>query len=65
MTEPTHIKSSRMTSNPSIYYVEVTAGELTRVYEIEAVGYAEAELKALASWRADEARAAKGGEQQG
>ena len=59
MTEPTHIKSSRMTSNPSIYYVEVTAGELTFVYEIEAVSYAKAELKALEFWREDVARSAK------
>ena len=57
MTEPTHFRSSRMKTNPSIYHVEVTAGELTRIYEIEARSYVDAELKAWAFWRQDEARA--------
>ena len=61
MIEPTHIKSSCIKGIriPSIYYVEVTAGELTRIYEIEAASHAEAELKALEFWREDVARSAK------
>lgn len=56
MTEPTHIKSTRMASHTSIYRVEVSAGELTRVFVIEAGSFAEAELKALEFWHEDEVK---------
>ena len=59
MTEPTHIRSSRMEMT-SVYHVEITAGELTRIYEVWAADFPSAENKALKLWFEDEARAAKG-----
>lgn len=56
MTSSMSIKVERWRDS-CVYHVEITVGELVRVYEVEAEDWPSAENKALKLWYDDEAEA--------
>ena len=54
---PSRIKIIRDRARPTIFYAELSAGELTRIYELEAATWADAQMRALEYWVEDERKA--------
>jgi hypothetical protein len=60
---PTHIKLSRYLQHPTIFYAELSAGELIRNYVIAAETWADAQMRALEYCAEDERKARESGAQ--
>lgn len=56
VTESMSVKSTRWKES-GIYQVEITVGELTRIYVVPAEDWPSAENKALELWQEDEGKA--------